>query len=114
MNNSTKATSIKQWPEQERPRERLLSQGAESLSDAELLAIFLRSGSKQHSAVALARILIQHFGHLNAVFDASPDEIKQFHGIADTKYSQLMAVKELGRRYLKQQLYQGMDLSRSE
>ncbi|NNP73128.1 hypothetical protein A7P53_11190 [Acinetobacter defluvii] len=114
MNNSTKATSIKQWPEQERPRERLLSQGAESLSDAELLAIFLRSGSKQHSAVALARILIQHFGHLNAVFDASPDEIKQFHGIADTKYSQLMAVKELGRRYLKQQLYQGMDLSRSD
>ncbi len=46
MNNSTKTTSIKQWPEQERPRERLLNQGAESLSDAELLAIFLRSGSK--------------------------------------------------------------------
>ncbi|WP_174493336.1 RadC family protein [Acinetobacter sp. Marseille-Q1623] len=114
MNNSTKTTSIKQWPEQERPRERLLNQGAESLSDAELLAIFLRSGSKQHSAVELARILIQHFGHLNAVFDATSDEIKQFHGIADTKYSQLMAVKELGRRYLKQQLYQGVDLSRSD
>lgn len=114
MNNSTQSNSIKQWPEQERPRERLLNQGAESLSDAELLAIFLRSGSKQHSAVELARILIQHFGHLNAVFDATLDEIKQFHGIADTKYSQLMAVKELGRRYLKQQLYQGMDLSRSD
>jgi DNA repair protein RadC len=106
--------SIKQWPEQERPRERLLLQGAHSLSDAELLAIFLRSGSKQHSAVELSRILIQHFGHLNAVFDASLEELRQFHGIAETKYSQLMAVKELGRRYLKHQLQQGMDLSRSD
>jgi DNA repair protein RadC len=106
--------SIKQWPEQERPRERLLSQGAHSLSDAELLAIFLRSGSKQHSAVELARILIQHFGHLNAVFDSSLEEILQFHGIAESKYSQLMAVKELGRRYLKHQLHQGLDLSRSD
>lgn len=114
MNNAHKPASIKQWPEQERPRERLLNQGAESLSDAELLAIFLRSGSKQHSAVELARILIQHFGHLNAVFDASLEDLSQFHGIAETKYSQLMAVKELGRRYLKQQLYQGMDLSRSD
>lgn len=106
--------SIKQWPEQERPRERLLLQGAHSLSDAELLAIFLRSGSKQHSAVELSRILIQHFGHLNAVFDASLEKLRQFHGIAETKYSQLMAVKELGRRYLKHQLQQGMDLSRSD
>ena len=122
MNHSTsKSTytsnnnqSIKQWTEQERPRERLLLQGAESLSDAELLAIFLRSGSRQHSAVELARLLIQHFGHLNAVFDASLDELRQFHGIGDTKYSQLMAVKELGRRYLKHHLDQGLDLSRSD
>ena len=106
--------SIKQWPKQERPRERLLLQGAHSLSDAELLAIFLRSGSKQHSAVELARLLIQHFGHLNAVFDSSLDDLKQFHGIGESKYSQLMAVKELGRRYLKHQLNQGLDLSRSD
>lgn len=117
MNQSIKPPikpSIKQWPEHERPRERLLQQGAHSLSDAELLAIFLRSGSKQHSAVELARILIQHFGSLNAIFDASLDEISQFHGIAQTKYSQLMAVKELGRRYLKHNLNQNMDLSRSD
>ena len=57
--------SIKHWPEQERPRERLLQQGAQSLSDAELLAIFLRSGSRQHSAVELARQMIQHFGGLS-------------------------------------------------
>ena len=55
--------SIKKWPEQERPRERLLQQGPASLSDAELLAIFIRSGSTQHSAVELARLLLQHFGH---------------------------------------------------
>lgn len=109
MNNS-----IKQWPEQERPRERLLSQGASSLSDAELLAIFLRSGSQQHSAVELARILIQHFGNLSAIFDASLSDLRQFHGIGDTKYSQLMAVKELGRRYLRHHLQQGADLSRSD
>ena len=117
MNNSISNAahqSIKQWPEQERPRERLLAQGAGSLSDAELLAIFLRSGSKQHSAVELSRILIQHFGSLNAVFDASLEEISQFHGIAATKYSQLMAVKELGRRYLQHHLNQPTDLSRSD
>ncbi len=117
MNNSTlnlPHQSIKQWPEQERPRERLLQQGAHSLSDAELLAIFLRSGSKQHSAVELSRLLIQHFGNLNSVFDSSLEELRQFHGIGDTKYSQLMAVKELGRRYLKHQLDEGLDLSRSD
>lgn len=109
MNNS-----IKQWPEQERPRERLLLQGAESLSDAELLAIFLRSGSQQHSAVELARILLQHFGNLSTIFDASLSDLSQFHGIGSTKYSQLMAVKELGRRYLKHHLEHGADLSRSD
>ncbi|WP_128814473.1 RadC family protein [Acinetobacter calcoaceticus] len=93
-------TSIKNWPEQERPRERLLQQGPQSLSDAELLAIFLRSGSRQHSAVELSRLLIQHFGSLNAVFDSSLSELTQFNGIGTTKYSQLLAVKELGRRYL--------------
>ncbi|BCZ09151.1 MULTISPECIES: RadC family protein [Acinetobacter] len=93
-------TSIKNWPEQERPRERLLQQGPQSLSDAELLAIFLRSGSRQYSAVELSRLLIQHFGNLNAVFDASFSELTQFNGIGATKYSQLLAVKELGRRYL--------------
>lgn len=103
-------TSIKNWPEQERPRERLLQQGPQSLSDAELLAIFLRSGSRQHSAVELSRLLIQHFGSLNAVFDSSLSELTQFNGIGTTKYSQLLAVKELGRRYLDHH-FQKNDLS---
>lgn len=109
MNNS-----IKQWPEQERPRDRLLHHGAQSLSDAELLAIFLRSGSQQHSAVELARLLIKHFGGLSPIFDASLSDLSQFHGVGPTKFSQLMAVKELGRRYLKYHVNEGTDLSRSD
>ncbi len=107
-------SSIKSWPEQERPRERLLNQGASSLSDAELLAIFLRSGSQQYSAVELARVLIQHFQGLAPVFDASLSDLSNFHGIGPTKYAQLMAVKELGRRYLSQSytsLRQALDSS---
>ena len=69
--------SIKNWPELERP-ERLIQYGAESLSDAELLAIFLRSGSQQHSAVELARLLIQHFGHLTALLDAPLKKLASF------------------------------------
>ncbi|MGE8539706.1 MAG: RadC family protein [Acinetobacter sp.] len=98
--------SIKHWPEQERPRERLLRQGAQSLSDAELLAIFLRSGSQQHSAVELARLMIQHYGSLGPILNAKLEELSQFHGIGATKYAQLMAVKELGKRYIKHQLSQ--------
>jgi DNA repair protein RadC len=107
--------SIKHWPEQERPRERLIRQGAPSLSDAELLAIFLRSGSKQHSAVELSRLLLQHFGGLNPIFDATLQDLGQFHGIGDSKYAQLMAVKELGRRYIGQHLKQEkIELSNSK
>ena len=95
--------TIKHWPEQERPRERLLHQGAHSLSDAELLAIFLRSGSQQHSAVELARLLLQHFGSLNPILNAALQDLSQFHGIGASKYAQLMAVKELGKRYVRQQ-----------
>ncbi|MGE8559062.1 MAG: JAB domain-containing protein [Acinetobacter sp.] len=107
--------SIKHWPEQERPRERLILQGAASLSDAELLAIFLRSGSKQHSAVELSRMLLQHFGGLNPIFDAELQDLSQFHGIGASKYAQLIAVKELGRRYISTHLKQEkIELSNSK
>ncbi|SDC27166.1 RadC family protein [Acinetobacter boissieri] len=102
MSNYHTTSPIHSWPEQERPRERLLKQGPQSLSDAELLAIFLRSGSQQHSAVSLARQLIQHFGGLNPIFDCTLEQLTTFHGIGHTKYAQLMAVKELGRRYIEQ------------
>src|SRR5690606_36060565 len=108
-------SSIKHWPEQERPRERLIQQGASSKSDAELVAIFLRSGSRQHSAVELSRIFLQHFGGLNPVFDARLQDFNQFHGIGASKYGQSMAVKELGRRYSAQYLKQEkIELSHSK
>ena len=66
--------SIKQWPAQMRPREKLLAQGAEALSDAELLAIFLRTGVKGTSAVTLANNILVSFGSLSALLEASPEE----------------------------------------
>src|SRR5690606_41403194 len=98
--------SIKNWPEQERPREGLIQYGAESLSGAELLAIFLRSGSQQHSAVELARLLIQHFGHLTALLDAPVQGVSQFHGLGISKYPHLLPVTGPGRRPLSAHLQQ--------
>ena len=98
--------SIKHWPEQERPRERLLEKGADALSDAELLAIFLRTGYKDHSAVEVARQMILHFGGLRQIIDAPIEEIMAFKGIGKGKYALLMASKALAQRYLQQQLQQ--------
>ena len=98
--------SIKDWPEQERPRERLILHGATSLSDAELLAIFLRSGSKGLSAVELARQLLQQFGNLSRILDADLEDLAACHGIGNSKAVQLIAVRELGKRYVTQQLQQ--------
>src|SRR5690606_20913993 len=107
--------SIKNWPEQERPRERLIQYGAESLSDAELLAIFLRSGSQQHSAVDLARLLIQQFGHLTVLLDAPLQRVRQSHGRGSSTYTQLMAVTALRRRYIAEHLKQdALELAHSK
>ena len=92
--------AITDWPEEERPRERLLARGAGSLSDAELLAIFLRVGVKGKSAVDLARQLIQHFGSLNRLFAATEAEFSAIPGMGSAKYAQLQAVLEMARRAL--------------
>ena len=92
--------AITDWPEEERPRERLLAHGAASLSDAELLAIFLRVGVKGKSAVDLARQLIRHFGNLNRLFAASESEFSAIPGMGTAKYAQLQAVLEMARRAL--------------
>lgn len=98
--------AISDWPEQERPREKLLKQGAEQLSDAELLAIFLRTGVAGKSAVDLARELIGQFGSLRALLGASHTQFCQGHGLGLAKYAQLQAVLEMGRRYLSEELSQ--------
>lgn len=96
--------SIKHWPEQERPREKLMNKGAESLSDAELLAIFLRVGIKGVSAVELARRAIMHFGGLRALMSASKDEFCACIGFGEAKFVQLQAVQEMTKRHLNEQL----------
>jgi DNA repair protein RadC len=99
--------SISQWPEQERPRERLLALGAGALSDAELLAIFLRVGIPGKSAVDLARELLAHFdGSLAKLTGATPADLTRLPGMGPAKASQLAAVLELARRALAEDLRQ--------
>jgi len=90
--------AITDWPEAERPREKLLQRGAGALSDAELLAIFLRMGVKGKSAVELARDLIGHFGSLNQLFAASQAEFAAFPGMGPAKYAQLQARRSLAEQ----------------
>jgi len=103
--------SIKNWPEAERPREKLLQRGPEALSDAELLAIFLRTGIKGISAVDLARHLIQEFGGLRPLLEADCKTFCSHKGLGEAKYVQLQATLELGRRHLLATLERGDVLS---
>ena len=96
--------AITDWPAAERPREKLIELGAEALSDAELLAIFLRVGVTGKSAVDLARDLLTQFGSLNGIFAATEHELSQVHGIGTSKYVQLQAIFEMSRRALSEQL----------
>ena len=92
--------SITDWPLEERPREKLLAQGPAALSDAELLAIFLRTGTPGQTAVDLARSLLGAFGGLRTLLDASQERVCQEHGLGTAKYAQLQAVLEMARRHL--------------
>ena len=96
--------AISDWPKAERPRERLLEQGAAVLSDAELLAIFLRVGLRGKSAVDLARQLIGRFGSLNRLFAASQAEFSTIPGMGPAKFAQLQAVIEMSRRALGEEM----------
>lgn len=96
--------AITDWPTDERPREKLLIRGAHALSDAELLAIFLRVGIRGQSAVDLARGLIDRFGNLTRLCNASADDFATVPGMGLAKYAQLQAVMELARRALSETL----------
>ena len=98
---------INNWPEGERPREKLLQRGASALSDAELLAIFLRTGVKGKSTVDLARELVARFGSLTGLFAASQEEFCAIHGMGQAKYVQLQAVLEMARRALHEDMQSG-------
>lgn len=99
--------SISDWPMSERPREKFLQRGAVALSDAELLAIFLRTGVRGKSAVDLARELLRHFGSLTNLFVAAEKDFCAIPGMGYAKYVQLQAVLEMARRALREQMAVG-------
>lgn len=98
---------ITDWPADQRPRERLIKFGPQALSDAELLAVFLRVGAAGKSAVDLGRELSSHFGSLNRLFSASQEEFCAINGLGPAKFAQLQAILELGRRSLAEELQSG-------
>ena len=103
--------SIADWPPQERPRERLLAQGAGRLADAELVAVCLRSGIRGKSAVDLARELIAHYRGLAGLLGAEVADLRRVKGLGAAKAAQLAAVLELARRALREELRTGSALT---
>lgn len=105
---------ISNWPADERPREKLLQKGAATLSDAELLAIFLRTGLPGKTAVDLARELLASFGSLRALLQADVRQFCQHKGLGPAKYAGLQAVLEMARRHLREELSRGNVLDSPE
>lgn len=103
--------AITDWPEDQRPREKLLARGCAALNDAELLAIFLRTGVRGKSAVDLAAELITSFGGLRQLLKADQDAFCSHLGLGVAKYAQLQAVLEMARRYLGESLQRGEPLT---
>ncbi|MCK4586183.1 MAG: DNA repair protein RadC [Gammaproteobacteria bacterium] len=96
--------AITDWPREERPREKLLQKGALALSDAELLAIFLRTGTRGKTAVDLARDLLNRFGSLRSLLEANLKEFCEGEGLGEAKFAQLQATTEMARRHLLEKL----------
>lgn len=95
---------LQNWPSEERPREKLLRHGAASLSDAELLAIFLRTGVKGCNVVELSRNLLTAFGSIGQLYQADEQSFCQHNGLGRAKYVQLQACLEMAKRYLREQV----------
>lgn len=95
---------IRDWPEAERPREKLINRGPAALSDAELLAIFLRTGTRNHTAVDIGRKLLENFKGLRGLMNANQQQICQQPGLGMAKYAQLQAILELSRRHMAETL----------
>ena len=102
---------IRDWPAADRPREKLLRKGAASLSEAELLAIFLRTGMRGKSAVDLAREMLKEFGSLRVLLCADEKDLCALPGMGPAKYAQLQAALEMARRHLGESLERGKPLT---
>jgi len=105
---------ITDWPLEERPREKLLARGAAALSDAELLAIFLRTGVPGKTALDLARDLLTEYGGLRGLLAATESEFCAFPGIGAAKFAQLQATLEMSRRHLGEKIVRGEALTSPE
>ena len=105
---------INEWPVEERPREKLINMGAHALSDAELLAIFLRTGLPGVTAVDLARQLLKSFEGLRPIFESDYQTFCKFPGLGAAKYAQLQAVLEMARRHYGEALQRGMAITEPE
>ena len=101
MNNKEVTMPINHWPKPERPREKLLAKGPGALSDAELLAILLRTGTRGKTAVDLARDLLTTCNGLRALIEADADTVFGCKGLGRTKYAAIRAAIELAQRYLE-------------
>jgi DNA repair protein RadC len=102
--------AITDWPELERPREKLLARGPQSLSDAELLAIFIRTGMRGRTAVDVARDLIAQFGGLRPLLMAERVTVCSAKGLGPAKFAHLQAALEIARRHLGEELKRGEPL----
>ncbi|QKK01193.1 MAG: DNA repair protein RadC [Pseudomonadota bacterium] len=102
---------IADWPMTERPRERLLEHGPAGLSDAELLAILLRTGCHGRSALDLARMLISRHNGLRGLLEAGCEQFCATPGLGPAKYAQIQAAIELARRHLRENLARGQPLT---
>ena len=104
MDEPNKNHGIKSWPKSERPRELLLDQGPEYVSDAGLVAILIRTGIKGKDAVTLGRELLKHFGGLGGLLNADKKDLIKIKGLGTAKIAQLLAATEIARRQLKEEV----------
>ncbi|MGQ8364168.1 RadC family protein [Glaciecola sp. 1036] len=105
---------IMHWPEQERPREKLLHFGASTLSDAELLAIFIQTGTKDANAVNLAREALSSFGSIRQLLNAPKQKLLKAKGFGIARYVLLQACVELNRRSMTEQMVREHSFTRAE
>ncbi|MDO9541580.1 MAG: DNA repair protein RadC [Kiritimatiellia bacterium] len=107
MTEKGKTAGIKSWPKDDRPREKLLKNGAKALSNSELLAILLRTGTTGASAIDIARKIIEKFGTFRNMLQTDPRDWKEFKGIGPAKIAHIQAALEIGRRFREDEVSAG-------
>ena len=112
--NTKNSYTIKEWPQFERPRERLMQHGAEYLTDAELLAIILVNGYSGKTSVDLAKSLLAKYGSLRKLISIPYSEIREIHGIGKAKYSQIKAALEIGIRLSQEKMFPGKRVQKAQ